>query len=572
MRLEAGEYLALLAGILALTAGFFYGQTPSQARLSDFSAALASYVVPDIRFGIQSYAVSGGEVVGNPPPAIADPVLRLAWYATISDTDPYFSFSGADTSAVRQSVQALQVSIADLRSTPSFTGREQQNALSTLHPIRFLSTISDTEDARRSLIKNPTYPNALHYHTLLLSSMVAYREDIAHIRAELVYYAADTNLNVLLHYQGRVSTPSSFLVYLDTLDESASHDLVAENDRFSCLVGAGACSKNSLALAPEINFSDSMPALTGGADTTFNIAAARVLTDTVLNTKEIPQSDRFSLIGHTGCFNDGPSIPDEVEGWISPSDTGIRSISFQPFAALAFTTVTPYSGANTNFADLTKAGYKVRLESSGNYYTCPDLSYYLRFATAYTIWEDLREEPLFASYADSGRAPLKAAAILEKKFVSSNDISVSDLRQYLSEVSDLYAEKGEQGLADLLSGPEHALRVRHLLELWRDQSGSLELVLGQGAYQVQLFKRQWENMPLGRKPPSALYFLTARSYPSLYFFSANESIAGKLPAPPNYQTAFESTVTLPLSIMNGRYSLSQMQDIVRLQYKDSGGQ
>lgn len=192
---------AIIAGLC------WYSNEKSREATLFFEQALAKAHVSDVvEWHGKSYEVHGASVYDADSHVLLSthtlPLLELAYQKTIARRSPLLAIPGEDMERLRGAISKLewaQHSFVASAKTP-----EEKSALANLYPVRFLSALAATEDARRAFVASGSDTDAFAYNAVLQTALSVYQADLMRFRysfnravsnSDITYATADALVN-----------------------------------------------------------------------------------------------------------------------------------------------------------------------------------------------------------------------------------------------------------------------------------------------------------------------------------------------------------------------------------------
>ncbi len=206
------------------------------------------------------YQIESGQVYRDATPVTGNSALRplrLAYAVLLARRMPLFGLAGTDPQELQVAVDSLQKAQDALANSQHSTANK--NAVQSLYPIQFLDTLAKAEDARQTLLKQPTEAHETHYEQTLRQTLAAKKTALADFSSAWEGQIGTSSIR-FPDFGGTLSTQTMratlFNILNDLKDERATLDR-----RLACTNGLVSECENVPSL-PHL----SPPALSAGAN------------------------------------------------------------------------------------------------------------------------------------------------------------------------------------------------------------------------------------------------------------------------------------------------------------------
>lgn len=398
--------------------------------------------------------------------ALLRPDQSPGWsgYVAINKEAPMLALPGADLPQLRQALDELEktssVSVFPFSDDPGKTWHRN------VHPIAFLRSAADAEDARRAMLRSGTKESITSYHEKLHSLLDAYDEALA----RTISGVGTGKPTTIASFKGTTSS-AHVIEVLTKAKESLARMRAEEERRFDCASGEDPAScKQALwsSARPQ-----TPPSPRSGPQTLPpEVEVIRTALRDYFERGEVAQRQTVALAA-SHCY---PSYAPVYY------DTSVRASEASGVPAAEFTLL-----SDAFFYDLQKIPVVFSQEylKSGatysyqpfNVYICQDSGYEMgnllsvRHAHAY-----LTAHPIVAHSAAS-RAPLAAVLETQAAFLSETVPSQAAYLQFISALSSVL-DKGDAYALSLFGTRQRTEDLRDLALEARTRSANLELIVG----------------------------------------------------------------------------------------------
>ena len=411
-------------------------------------------------------------------------------------THPRFGLAGADTATLRIRIKALKETVGAVAALYPQDG-DKRLIETSLHPLDFLESLPDLEEARRAFIKNPALKNFLAYRNDLNRTAARYTNGL------LRYQSALKNLpyavkNEFYHYGTSAITREMLLLNISALIANAK----TLNRRVA----------PSLSIAKASSVAVQNPVLT--PDELRDIVFTQKIIERmkwlpVMPLAEIP----------TDCAGD-PAKGERGLFYLARVNKFLAPLSIRQ----AFFHFTLSYGEETRFfKPLREAGLEYYWQPNFNYYFCSDVSYHAQIFTLYRVRKSLLEWR--ASHWNADLPELTRAV---DAFLKADPIWRETQDQVFNAMRSTLEKYPDEKLREL-AGDDTPNLFREILEINREKSGYFEALIRKGAAENRNLLKLTALLP---QPLKIKELFITRSFPSLYFLPFAGSVwRGDAPLP-----------------------------------------
>lgn len=379
-------------------------------------------------------------------PSIQD--AHVSGYVRHARHTPFFALPGTDTKKLRRAIEAF-------KSTASIAVPESISATAQPYPFAFLSSLSDAEDARRTLIGEPSATTTAAYHVALKQVFAAYEADATRISTYLRESPGPTHFGFISG-----ETTSTYIADIVTESLRTVRAFAAEEDaRFACAQGVrSACitfpSRPQRAL---YNGKESGPAQLSVEQTLFRDVLR------AYDKESYPGESAVVSLSQSVCYKgEQPMFYDIASTTSRLSGEGMAWM--RPLNNLYFHDVTVSD--RPSLVELKEAGITYEYQPV-NAYMCPDfgieISEALTILYAHTLFT---QRPITASHRDA-RSLLEA----QRKFIGRSMPSQHDFERFVAEAERTLPNRAVFGADDVR-------RLEELVLLAKTRTAQYERIIG----------------------------------------------------------------------------------------------
>lgn len=270
---------------------------------------------------------------------------------------PLFAFPGTDPDALAMAVRTFSRSAS--AALPLFP--EGAQVRDAIYPIAFLSAIAPAEEARRTLLYEPSAASAKNYHDALLALIDAHQEALA--RADSVLLASRATSS--LQFQSGKTTIAHVRAVLRSAQKASAEARAREEARYACLSGSSLRCERAGLLA--LTFGSVALVPSPVSQTPGVIAEHQSMLSAIY--PDLAQSPVYTL-GASVCFPDTPvhygvaHTPSRLSGASGSQAVYLDDLLFENTA----------SSTHPLYARLHAAGGTYKYQALTPY-SCPDVGY-----------------------------------------------------------------------------------------------------------------------------------------------------------------------------------------------------
>ncbi|MBP9669089.1 MAG: hypothetical protein KBE09_02250 [Candidatus Pacebacteria bacterium] len=437
---------------------------------------------------------------------------------------PILALPGTDLSRYGTAIESLA---AQNKKMASFYDEPEHAALEKqLLPVAFLATLSDLEEARRSLIDNPTVWRAATYATLLNTSLRQLETHLRSLSQTLTQYPQPGNI-AFIDGTTDTETLARELGRMSVSVRTARHRALTQ---LSCIfLDNSLCNVSWEASAR----SATMPV------TDAEIAAVQPLLSVINRTQaalsNYAPSEQKLIHAESRCATE-PTVL--TLPWYRTDAFGNKIRAHEPLSdilVIDYTKISHASGAleDSSAAQQRRRGVSPRMhewflnegvtylyQPMGGLYYCLQGGFDTATqARVLALYDELQINPLNPAPHETA---LERYSELQHTFLNDHVIEESTAEVLMQEVGKLLDEKK--------LSPEANLYLKNLVLVWHAQTYHFDETL-RALYEHNLFTIAALEKN-DRFPVATL--LSMRSYPTLTFFMANENL---YPTPPTLLTS-----------------------------------
>ncbi len=484
------------------------------------SAELKNFIVPNVYIGKVEYIVDQGNVTRadghTVSPSQRVHVLKIAYASVITRVNPLFSFEGANPENLYASSKVLEKS---LKSLQKFYSPEEQSILeSGFYPIELVRSIARAEEARNTLVKNPSARVLRAYikdTRESLSAFHAYAKDVQNMYKRALPKDSKWRYN----FVGGRTTRANVLLFTNQVKDDIGKLAQKFEDRIHCIQNISRTCKK---LTPEFQFEENIGRNIREPKIPKNVAFNRkTLADayTILpsfineSAEELP-----FLIENPYCFPEKNSafyslLQETYDGELLTKTLTLDDLYF-------------YGTYETDAPYLEKAfleGFDYLYQPPTNTYVCPlDVWDSARMLTMRMIRTKLLMNPIFANNSSHTWEELKNKEISITNTSVVHSIEIDTYMRALREL--LKPGSGDYSLAKEI-GEEKIYAIESLLNIYNAQSASvselLVVLVSENTFVLRSFQKD--------VPIKIDELAISRSSPLLGLFTFNGSLYSELP-------------------------------------------
>lgn len=446
--------------------------------------------------------------------------LRLYRYLVETRRDPVFAFPGVDTEQLKSALDAFE------GTRDAFLARhtegDREILRNYLYPIDFLRSMTATERARQTFLKDPTPQYAAGYHASLMETITMYREKASGVRKIL----GDFDEKTLGFWHGLTSTDRIKNVFSTIILESDARADVARK-RFNCFKYGFSCS-SLLQDADSLRTHRTTP-------TAGNIDPARPPAPTIalhrnlieaplawetsgpaysITTQSVEEMPVVSIENSPCALND--EVPYVRFWWSNSRVSKIPSLKMFFLNDLYFRNIARPS--NPVEKEFVERGVTYLFQPL-NPFVCIDYGSDVgSVLTAYMVQNLLKEDPVSASSENAPEAVYELISLQEHILKSADILSVQGVTAFVSSAENTLNALGEKALAGYI-GENAVLRLEEIITLWRSKSAWFGYHIGtldDASKSILLLSKE------GPIPLEEMFLL--RSYVSSLFQISNATI------------------------------------------------
>jgi hypothetical protein len=288
---------------------------------------------------------------------------NLAYYVSAETLDPIFAIEGTKPDKLRAAIKSLLTERDQF--APLYTPLQSQAIATSLYPTQFLKLLPDLEEARQTVLQNPTVPNAKHYHALLVAATSVYAADARALSANLT--AVSATIPQIGYMSGTAMADKLQLVATEALKQKKK-----EMARFDCLEqGTASCPSVAMLTAARNQKIAQAPAVLPAPD-------AQIKKADTLSAQILPLTTKFKSLTKTifaipsTCYLGGTAYlhefyGEQVPGQLMRKQDIVNDVYFYDIPKqFKLTPQVPLlNGYTVN-------GVQIEYQSIGNLYMCPD--------------------------------------------------------------------------------------------------------------------------------------------------------------------------------------------------------
>lgn len=513
-------------GMIAL---WWHAREERAASIAVLQAELAGYVVPAVEVGRTSYTIEGGVVRREGGGPVAGPseelaALRAGYASVASRIDPVFGLEGTDPDQLAEATDELDQSVDAIAA--AYDPKAALLIREDLYPLAFLHTLPKLETERNALIAHPRLTDAKAYEADVLSAIRTYRGALARERTAFSTITGTSSPDTVLEFPTGTTAFSTFETSFATLDDDARHDADTARARLACLTEAGACPPLSASAVERADAQEASaaPAALSASELHIEELVRSAETERAANAGETFRELGVVRLAASACAPS--SAPANLYLWEVTDRSGETRLRAASLGAIYFYDLTQKT--DPFYATVRQDGLPYLYQNISNLYECPDSGADLMHAaTAYALSRLAAAHPLLS--ATSSDPLIRQGARDERSLAKGPVVLEESADQYAADLATLINTRGEYPLARSLSEAT-VLELERRVTLARTHTAFYAEEL-RDAVALNALVPAINALAKGGSPDVGLEpLMLTRSYPSLFFFAADASIAASSPS------------------------------------------
>jgi hypothetical protein len=435
----------------------------------------------------------------------SDENVRLRYYLENATHDPFFAIPESNLHVMHEALVDINDKNDQLLTQASAETRTFLKKI--LYQTSFLSSLIETEQARRNFIIEPTFENAYEYHASIKHSFEEY------VKTSNAFLSAIDEIPIGEYGYLGGTTDSGFVrEAVFEAQTSARARMMEEDIRFTCLERGIGCSSKKRVFPLYFTYDESSPAMPSLSR--YFIDAAQRFIDPGMDTPY-----PLAIIPKSTC---SPRATPAVYAFGIKQKylTKVDPAEFLNVRDFYFNDLANETSQNTYAHFLYTQGLEYSFQPL-NAYLCID--YFQESSeiySAYAVKDRIVKKPLISSVTVNSSLPgIKDAVLLENSIIRNESLDINTIERLISIYQKILTSTDDEELKKIF--PSDIVEDMHSIVLaWKSKSFWLEHQLAAIAARTVSFE------PIIRRElPKVQHVVLNRSYFTIFLQMYNQTIS-----------------------------------------------